>query len=69
MSKASESELLVEPPRHLELTPKGGDMGKRQPNPVLVETKVQPLWSRGTDCQVGKGNPRLSSLQGEGIGE
>ncbi len=30
MSKANESEFLVEPPRYLGLTPKGGDMGKRQ---------------------------------------
>jgi hypothetical protein len=54
MSKASESELLVEPPRSFGLTLNGGDMGKRQSNQVLVETKVQPLWSRGTDCQVGR---------------
>jgi hypothetical protein len=40
MRMASESELLVEPPRYIELTPKGGDMGKRQSNRVLVETKV-----------------------------
>jgi hypothetical protein len=32
MSMANESELLVEPPRYLGLTPKGGNMGKRQSN-------------------------------------
>ena len=43
MSMASASELLVEPPRYIWLTPNGGDMGKRQSNLVLVETMVQPF--------------------------
>ena len=39
MGMASESELLVEPPRYFALTPNGGDMGKRQSNQSLGRDK------------------------------
>ena len=66
MSMASASELLVEPPRYIWLTPNGGDMGKRQSNLVLVETMVQPFDLGARLGLVGKDKLGLPSLQGEG---
>jgi hypothetical protein len=66
MSKASESELLVEPPRYIEL-PRTVELWVIDSlTEILVKMEVQPFWSKGTALSGRKDKLRLSGLQGEG---
>jgi len=67
MSMASESELLSEPPRYIELTPKGGAMGKEVVQPKSWSRRwYSPFGPGARLCLVGKDKLGLPSLQGEG---